>query len=212
MTRLATTIEAILYLKGKPLSLAEIAEFAQCDKEDAEEALIELMGDYAHRESALEIVESNKGYTLQLRETFQDLVHSLIPAELGVGALRTLAAIALKKGSMSQTELVELRGSGAYQHVQELIQQGFVRRRRQSDGRSYWLQVTDKFHQYFQTEQLPQQLQLPLTSDTPEASRSDRDREAENELENPPETAPETAPETQATAANPAPVGPLPEA
>jgi segregation and condensation protein B len=49
MPRLATQIEAILYLKGKPLAIAEIAEFAGCDRSEVEEAIIELMSDYAHR-------------------------------------------------------------------------------------------------------------------------------------------------------------------
>jgi segregation and condensation protein B len=152
--RLASRIEAILYLKAQPLKIAELAEYAGCDRKQAEEGLIELMSDYAHRDSALEVVETPRGYCLQLREAFQDLVHTLIPVDLGVGALRTLAAIALK-GPMSQTDLVNIRGSGAYQHVQELVSQGFVRKRRQSDGRSYWLQVTEKFHQYFQVAKLP---------------------------------------------------------
>jgi segregation and condensation protein B len=174
MFRLATKIEAILYLKGKPLSLAEIAEYAGCEREDAEDALIELMNDYAHRDSALEVVESPNGYCLQLRDSFQELVHTLVPVDLGLGALRTLAAIALK-APITQTELVELRGSGAYQHVQELIEQGFVRRRRQSEGRSYWLQVTDKFHQYFQIDQLPQQLKLQFS--TPDENEESEESE-----------------------------------
>ncbi|MGB6015498.1 MAG: SMC-Scp complex subunit ScpB, partial [Nodosilinea sp.] len=74
---------------------------------------------------------------------------------LGVGALRTLAAIALK-GPISQTDLVELRGSGVYQHVPELVAQGFVRKRRQAEGRSSLVQVTDKFYQHFEIDQLPQ--------------------------------------------------------
>jgi segregation and condensation protein B len=151
---LAAKIEAILYLKGQPLTLTEIAQFAGCDRASAEEGLIALITDYAHRDSALEVVETPKGYSLQLREAFHDLVQTLVPVDLGVGALRTLAAIALR-GPISQTDLVELRGSGAYQHVQTLVEQGFVRKRRQSDGRSFWLQVTDKFYQYFQIEQLP---------------------------------------------------------
>lgn len=166
MPRLASTIEAILYLKAQPLTLTEIAEYAGCDRAQAEEGLLELLDDYAHRDSALEVIETANGYTLQLREAFQSLVQTLLPADLGVGALRTLAAIALK-GPISQTDLVNLRGSGAYQHVQELVEQGFVRKRRQSDGRSYWLQVTDKFHQYFQIDQFPQTLQqLSLTLET----------------------------------------------
>ena len=166
----ATKIEAILYLKGKPLSIGEIAEYAACDRTTVEEGIIELIDEYARRNSALEVVETPDGYSLQLRSDFQDLVQTLIPLELGLGALRTLAAIALY-GPMLQSELINLRGYGAYQHVQELVELGFVKKRRNSDSRSYSLQVTPKFHQYFQIEELPtpfssnqQQLELKLQS------------------------------------------------
>ena len=154
---LATQVEAILYLKGQPLSLEEIAEHAQCDRPDIEDALIKLMADYGHRDSALEVVETPAGYSLQLRSSFQNLLKDLVPAELGTGALRTLAAIALK-GKILQTDLIELRGSSAYQQVGELVEQGFVRKSPQDEGRSYWLEVTDKFYQYFEVDQLPQVL------------------------------------------------------
>jgi len=159
MTRLATKIEAILYLKCRPLSLSDIAEYAGCDRPTVESGLIELMDDYAHRDSALEVVETTEGYSLQLRSEFQELVQTLIPLELGVGALRTLAAIALNSPIL-QSELIDLRGSGAYQHVQELVELGFIRKRR-GESRSYTLQITPKFHQYFQIDQLPQLLNPP---------------------------------------------------
>jgi segregation and condensation protein B len=154
MFRLASQIEAILYLKGKALDLAFIAECAGCDRDAAETAMIELMDDYAHRDSALEVVETPLGYTLQLRGSFQALIDKMIPAEIGTGALRTLAAIAIK-GSISQSDLVELRGSGAYQHVQELVEVGFVRKRRQAGNRSSLLQVTDKFNRTYELNDLP---------------------------------------------------------
>ncbi len=159
MFRLASQIEAILYLKGQPLDLAAIAECAGCDRDAAENATIELMDDYAHRDSALEVVETPTGYALQLRSSFQPLIDKMIPSEIGTGALRTLAAIAIK-GSISQSELVELRGSGAYQHVQELVEIGFVRKRRQSGSRSSLLQVTDKFHRTYELNDLPLLQQL----------------------------------------------------
>ncbi len=155
MSTLATTLEAILYLKGQPLDIAKLAELARCDREDVEEGLIELMNDYSHRDGALEIVETVDGYGLQLKERYRFLVDLLIPIDLGVGALRTLAAIALK-GPISQTDLVDLRGSGVYQHVPELVAQGFVRKRRQAEGRSSLVQITDKFYQHFEIDQLPQ--------------------------------------------------------
>ena len=152
---LAAKLEAILYLKGEPLSISQLATIARCSRATAEDALLDLLDDYAHRDSALEIIETNDGFVLQLRERYQAMMNELVPAELGVGALRTLAAIALR-GPLLQSDLVELRGSGAYQHVQELMELGFVKRHRSSEGRSYEVQVTDKFHHCFEIESLSQ--------------------------------------------------------
>ena len=148
-----TKIEALLYIKGKPLSLTEIAVSLQDEPDAIEEALIQLMNDYAHRDSALEIVENNLGFSLQLKSVYETLLKESIPAELGKGALRTLAAIALKHPVL-QSDLIEMRGSSAYQQVGELVELGFIRKRPQADGRSYWLEVTDKFHQYFEIDKL----------------------------------------------------------
>ncbi|MEI6330145.1 MAG: SMC-Scp complex subunit ScpB [Pseudanabaena sp. ELA645] len=147
-------VEAVLYLKGQPMHLAAIAAALGCELEDAEMGIIDLISEYAHRDSALEIVETDMGFSLRLRSEFEDMVNKLIPVDLGRGALRTLAAIALKKNIL-QSELIELRGAGAYQHVQELVEQGFIKKKRQADGgRSSVLQVTAKFHQYFEIDDL----------------------------------------------------------
>ncbi len=145
---LPSRLEAILYLKGRPLTLAELAEIAGIDRDQAEMALITLMTDYAHRDTALEIRQDGQRYSLQLRENLADLVQSLLPVDLSTAALRTLATIALKKRIL-QSELVDLRGSGAYDHIKELLAQEFIERRRQSEGRSYWLSLSEKFHRTF---------------------------------------------------------------
>lgn len=74
---LLAKIEAILYLKGQSLSIAGLAELAGCDRTEVEEALIQLMSDYAHRDSALEVVETDSGYSLQLREAYRSLMQKL---------------------------------------------------------------------------------------------------------------------------------------
>jgi segregation and condensation protein B len=141
-------LEAILYLKGKPLSLGELAEIAAISRDEVELGLITLMADYAHRDTALEIRQEGPRYSLQLRDGLGDLVQDLLPVDLSTAALRTLATIALKKRIL-QSELVELRGSGAYDHIKELLAQDFIERKRQSDGRSYWLNLSEKFHRTF---------------------------------------------------------------
>ncbi len=151
---LAARLEAILYLKGQPLRLGDLATHAGLERELVETALMDLIADYSHRDTALEIVETEAGYSLQLRPEFRELVQALVPVDLGLAAQRTLALVALK-GPILQSELVEIRGSSAYQHVQDLLELGFVSRRRPQQGRSYQIQVTEKFYQYFQVDKLP---------------------------------------------------------
>ena len=50
-----------------------------------------------------------------------------------------------------------LRGSGAYDHIKELVEKNFVERRRQKDGRSFWLTLSEKFHQTFSVLPEPDQ-------------------------------------------------------
>ena len=145
---LPARIEAILYLKGRPVALKELVELSQESEISVQQALLALMAGYAQRDTALDIQEANGQYSLQLRKGLGELVHNLLPVDLSVATLRTLATIALKKRIL-QSDLVDLRGSGAYDHIKELVSQNFIERKRQSEGRSYWLTLSEKFHRTF---------------------------------------------------------------
>ena len=145
---LTSRIEAILYLKGRPISLSELAELARVEPDQVRTAIAMLTTSYAQRDTALEVVEQSGRYCLQLRPALADLVKNMLPVNLSTATLRTLATIALKKRIL-QSDLVDLRGSGAYDHIKELLAQDFIERRRQSDGRSYWLTLSEKFHRTF---------------------------------------------------------------
>ena len=145
---LAAQIEAILYLKGRPIGLNELSDLARAEPQGVQQALLALSASYAQRDTALEIVEQNGRFGLQLRPALADLVQNMLPVNLSTATLRTLATIALKKRIL-QSDLVELRGSGAYDHIKELLAQDFIERRRQSEGRSYWLTLSEKFHRTF---------------------------------------------------------------
>ena len=145
---LASRIEAILYLKGRPIGLNELAELAHDEPDQVRTALATLTTSYDQRDTALEVVEQSGRYCLQLRPDLADLVKNMLPVNLSTATLRTLATIALKKRIL-QSDLVDLRGSGAYDHIKELLAQDFIERRRQSEGRSYWLTLSEKFHRTF---------------------------------------------------------------
>ena len=145
---LPARLEAILYLKGRPVTLREMAELSDTSMTDVEQALLALVAGYAQRDTALEINEHKGTFSLQLRPGLGSLVQNLLPVDLSTASLRTLATIALKKRIL-QSDLVELRGSGAYDHIKDLLAQNFIERKRQSEGRSYWLTLSEKFHRTF---------------------------------------------------------------
>lgn len=148
MEQLKARIEAVLFTTAQALSIKEIADILnEEDVDKVEEAMLELIMDYASREGALEIDDEN-GYILQVKEEHMDIVEKLCPVELKPAVLRTLSIIALKE-PIRQTDLKELRGSNAYEHVQELLEKGLISRTKDKNGRSYNLKTTPKFAEYF---------------------------------------------------------------
>ena len=147
MEQLKSRIEAVLFTTAKALSAKEIAEILDTDTEAVEEALLDLIMDYSSRDGALEIDDEN-GYILQVKEEHMDIVEKLCPVELKRAVLRTLSVIALKE-PIRQTVLKDMRGSNAYEHVQELLEKGLISRTKDKNGRSYNLKTTPKFAEYF---------------------------------------------------------------
>ena len=148
MEQLKSRIEAVLFTTAKALSIKEIAEIlGEEDVEKTEEAMLELIMDYSSRPGALEIDDEN-GYILQVKEDHMDIVEKLCPVELKPAVLKTLAVIALKQ-PIRQTELKELRGSTAYEHIPELLEKGLISRNKDKNGRSFNLKTTAKFEEYF---------------------------------------------------------------
>lgn len=147
MEQLKSRIEAVLFTTAKALSLKEIAEILEEETEIVEEAILGLIMDYASRDGALEIDDEN-GYILQVKEEHMDIVEKLCPVELKPAVLRTLSVIALKE-PIRQTVLKDMRGSTAYEHVQELVEKGLVSKHKDKNGRSFNLKTTQKFAEYF---------------------------------------------------------------
>ncbi len=147
---LKSRIETVLFVIAKSVTIKEIAEILNEEEPDIEEAMLELIMDYSSRDGALEINDEN-GYILQVKEEYSNIVEKLCPVELSGAILKTLTIIALKE-PIRQTELKEMRGATAYEHVAELVKQGFIKRTKDKNGRSFNLHTTPKFHEYFQLQ------------------------------------------------------------
>ena len=145
--QLKSRIEAVLFVTAKALSLDEIALYLDTEPEIIEEAMLELIMDYASHDGALEIDDEN-GYILQVKQEHLDIVEKLCPVELRTPVLKTLTVIALKE-PIRQTLLKDLRGSNAYEHVTELLEKGLISRHKDKNGRSFNIKTTPKFKEYF---------------------------------------------------------------
>lgn len=144
---LKSKIEAVLFTTAKALKIKEISEILSSNPDETEEALLELIMDYSSRDGALEI-DDEDGYILQVKLEHMDIVEKLCPVELKPSVLKTLTVIALKE-PIRQSYLKDLRGSNAYEHVQELVEKGLISKNKDKNGRSFNLKTTQKFAEYF---------------------------------------------------------------
>ena len=146
-SELKPKIEAVLFTTAKALKVKEIAEILGAEPDAIEESLLELIMDYSSRDTALEI-DDEDGYIFQVKLEHMDIVEKLCPVELKPAILKTLTVIALKE-PIRQSYLKDLRGSNAYEHVQELVEKGLIAKNKDKNGRSFNLKTTQKFNEYF---------------------------------------------------------------
>ena len=145
---LITRIEAVLYLKGRPITKKDLSEITNTDINSINESIKDLKNKYSNPNSAIVLNEVNNSFCLELKSSLNDFVEDLLPSDLKTSELRTLATIAIKK-KILQSDLIVLRGSGAYEHIKELLEKKFIVKRKQKDGRSFWLSLSEKFFQTF---------------------------------------------------------------
>ena len=135
-------------MKGRPITKKDLSEITNSDINSINDAIKVLKNKYSNPNSAIQINEVNNSYCLELNSSLNDFVEDLLPSDLKTSELRTLATIAIKK-KILQSDLVLIRGSGAYDHIKELLDKKLILKRKQNDGRSYWLSLSEKFFQTF---------------------------------------------------------------
>ncbi len=161
---LKSRIEAVLFVTAKAVDIKEIAQILNEDEAEVENAILDLIMDYASRDGALEIDDEN-GYILQVKTDYMDIVEKLCPVELSPPVLKTLTIIALKE-PIRQSHLKDMRGSTAYDHVHELVEKGLISRHKDKNGRSFNLKTTPKFAEYFKLKGDTKTLAKVLEIDT----------------------------------------------
>tara|TARA_Y100000310_G_C20503120_1_gene725022 strand:+ start:235 stop:873 length:639 start_codon:yes stop_codon:yes gene_type:complete len=143
-------IEAVLFTVGKPLDVQRIAEMLNLGSVGmVKNALTSLLEEYKEKDSALEVLEENGKYRMNIKGEHMHLVKNLMPTtELDKSTMETLAVIAWKHPVL-QSDVVKIRGNKTYEHMKVLIENDFVTT--SPTGLSKTIKLTPKFYQYFDT-------------------------------------------------------------
>ncbi len=141
-------IEAILFVTGRFMDVEEIARHASIGSiGHVKEVLQELIKDYAHKEGALIIHEDQGKFKLGIKKEYNYLTTGLLQeSELDEPTMRTLALIAYKQPVL-QADIIDMRGTNAYDHIHILKEHQLITSERK--GRTRALKLAPKFYDYF---------------------------------------------------------------
>lgn len=145
-------IEAILFTTGRFMALEEISKLCEIGSIGfVKGALLELKQEYEQKNSALELVEENNRWKLNIKKMYSPLTHQLLTeTELDKPAQETLAIIAFKQPAL-QSEVIKIRGNKAYDHIKALKDAEFIIS--EKFGRTRLLKLATKFFDYFDIEE-----------------------------------------------------------
>lgn len=149
MRRKLALIEAALYVAGRPLDLKTLGSVIKTRSKTKIKMLTSaLMKEYENRDTALEIIElEDERFVMQLKAEYTPRVRRLaIRPLLTVGPLKTLSYIAYRQ-PVPQTQVIDVRGHHAYNHLKQLEELGLIHRERA--GRTKVIETTEFFADYF---------------------------------------------------------------
>ena len=151
--RLARTLEALLVVAPRPLSVEELAEAAEADEERIETALGLLAGRYREGRSGIVLERAAGGYAFRAaREAAQAcarLFDRPVQRGLSSAALETLAVVAYL-GPVSRPEIARIRGVAADATVAGLVERGLVAEAgREGEGGAVRYETTPLFERVF---------------------------------------------------------------
>jgi segregation and condensation protein B len=151
--RLARTLEALLVIASKPLSVEDLAAVTEEDSERVETALGLIAGRFREGRSGIVLEHVAGGYAFRAARETAEACARLVerPAQRGLSqaALETLAVVAYV-GPVSRPEIARIRGVAADSAVAGLVERGLIAEAgREADGGAVRYETTPLFERVF---------------------------------------------------------------
>lgn len=145
------TLEAIFFISGRFLSMQELISFSDLNPLILKE-LIELLKEkYNKDDSAIELIEKNKLWKMDVKPDFAYLVNKIATgsSEFTKAEQETLAIIAFKQ-PIKQSVVIKIRGNKAYDHIKKFTDLGLIKKKKL--GHTHELGLSEEFYDYFNVQ------------------------------------------------------------
>lgn len=144
-------IEAILFVSARFLTLSELISLSDLNPIMIREFLGKLKEKYQGEEFAIQIVEKNGLWKMDVKPKFSGVVNRIAGgnSEFSKAEQETLAIIAYKN-PIKQSVMIKIRGNKAYDHVKKFSDLGLIRKKKA--GHTYILELSEDFYNYFNIE------------------------------------------------------------
>lgn len=141
-------VEAILFVSGRFLSMQDLISLSNLNSLVIKEAIDKLNERYSQEDSALEIIERNNLWKMDVKPEYHNIINKLATGstEFSKAEQETLAIIAYKQ-PIKQSVIIKIRGNKAYDHVHRFFDLGLIKTKK--EGHTNILTLSDEFYDYF---------------------------------------------------------------
>ena len=142
------TLKAILFVSGRFLNMKELISLSDLNPIIIRELLEKLKEKYEEIDSAIQIIEKNEAWKMDVKQEFSFIINKLATgsSEFSKAEQETLAIVAFKQ-PIKQSVIIKIRGNKAYDHIKKFTDLGMIRKKKM--GHTYELNLKDEFYDYF---------------------------------------------------------------
>lgn len=141
-------LEAIFFVSGRFLTMQELISLSDLNPIIIRELLEKLGERYEENDSAIEIVERNGSWKMDVKREYANIINRLATgnSEFSKAEQETLAIIAYKQ-PLKQSVLINIRSNKAYDHIKKFKDLNLIKKKKM--GHTYELSLSDEFYDYF---------------------------------------------------------------
>ncbi len=158
-------LEAVFFICGRFLNMQELVSLTDLNPIILQELIEKLQEKYDDNDSAIEIIEKNKMWKMDVRPQYHGIINKVAGgrSEFSKAEQETLGIIAFKQ-PIKQSVIIKIRGNKAYEHVKKFVDLGLVKKKKM--GHTEELSLSDDFYDYFTFQEADKKSAIhPIESD-----------------------------------------------